>query len=285
MASITRKQTPKGVRHVARWRTPDGRSREQWFERKVDADRHLATSRQRKHLAPLSTPPPAGSSSARMRMRGRRGSRIVAAPRRASGRSSIRMWFRRSVTGRWPRSDRAKCRRGYQDSSSHRPRSGLCTASSPTSCDLRSAVDDRLIAHSPCGRQIRLPRAHGGEVVPMDPREVRAIVDADPPHYRSLLVLIAGTGLRPREALGLTSNRVTGCAARSASTASSSRCRARGRCSGRAKRRRAFEPFRCPTACLSSSAGTSSDSRLSTSESSQGCCSATRRATRSGATP
>ena len=42
----------------------------------------------------------------------------------------------------------------------------------------------------------------------MEPREVRAIVDAAPAHYRALLVLIAGTGTRPGEALGLTSDRV-----------------------------------------------------------------------------
>jgi integrase len=70
-----------------------------------------------------------------------------------------------------------------------------------------SAVDDGLIARTPC-KGVRLPRKDGGEVVPMDPAEVRAMVDATPPRYRALLVLLAGTGLRPGEALGLTTDRV-----------------------------------------------------------------------------
>src|SRR5688572_28755302 len=39
---------PKGskvrpARYVAKWRTPDGKSREKWFERKVDAEQHLTS--------------------------------------------------------------------------------------------------------------------------------------------------------------------------------------------------------------------------------------------------
>ena len=39
MASVKRVST--GWR--ARWRTPDGQSREKWFGRKIDAERHLTT--------------------------------------------------------------------------------------------------------------------------------------------------------------------------------------------------------------------------------------------------
>ncbi len=72
----------------------------------------------------------------------------------------------------------------------------------------RAAVEDRMIAHSPCTRRVRLPRPDGGEVVPMSPEQVRAMVDAVGDRYQALIVLLTGTGMRPGEALGLTADRV-----------------------------------------------------------------------------
>ena len=39
--------------------------------------------------------------------------------------------------------------------------------------------------------------AHGGEVVPMTPEQVGAMVDATPDRYRALVILLAGAGLPP----------------------------------------------------------------------------------------
>lgn len=72
----------------------------------------------------------------------------------------------------------------------------------------RAAVEDQLIAHSPCTRRVRLPRPDGAEVVPMSPDQVRAMVDTVGDRYRALIVLLAGSALRPGEALGLTADRV-----------------------------------------------------------------------------
>jgi len=72
----------------------------------------------------------------------------------------------------------------------------------------RAAVEDRVIAHSPCTRRIRLPRAEGAEVVPMAAKQVRAMAETVNERYRALVVLLAGSGLRPGEALGLTVDRV-----------------------------------------------------------------------------
>jgi integrase len=72
----------------------------------------------------------------------------------------------------------------------------------------RAAVEDRVIARSPCTRSIRLPRTEGDEVLPMPPEQVAAMVGAVGDRYRALVVLLAGTGLRPGEALGLTVDRV-----------------------------------------------------------------------------
>jgi integrase len=66
-----------------------------------------------------------------------------------------------------------------------------------------------MIASSQCdGRKIRLLRPHGGDVVPMTPEQVRAVADSMPAHYATLVVLLAGTGLRPAEGLGLCRSRV-----------------------------------------------------------------------------
>lgn len=62
----------------------------------------------------------------------------------------------------------------------------------------RAAVDDRIIASSPCSRRINLPRQDGHEVVPMSPAQVRSMIDAVGDRYRALIVLLAGSGRRPR---------------------------------------------------------------------------------------
>jgi integrase len=72
----------------------------------------------------------------------------------------------------------------------------------------RAAVEDRLLPHSPCTRSIKLPRPDGHRVVPMSPDQVAAMIDTVGDRYRALLVVLAGTGLRAGEALGLTDDRV-----------------------------------------------------------------------------
>jgi integrase len=65
------------------------------------------------------------------------------------------------------------------------------------------AVDDRIVASSPC-RRIVLPSTDDeGEVHPPTAAQVSAIVAAAPARYRSLVVLLAGSGMRIGEALGL----------------------------------------------------------------------------------
>ena len=65
-----------------------------------------------------------------------------------------------------------------------------------------SAVEDRLVATTPC-RRITLPRASEVEVVPPTLEQVVAIADAVPGAQRALVVFLAGSGLRIGEALGL----------------------------------------------------------------------------------
>lgn len=67
---------------------------------------------------------------------------------------------------------------------------------------LATAVDDRIIAHSPCTR-IVLPSVPDLEVEAPTAEQVHALVAAIDPRFRGLVVLLAGSGLRIGEALGL----------------------------------------------------------------------------------
>lgn len=65
-----------------------------------------------------------------------------------------------------------------------------------------AAVDDRVIAHSPAAK-VRPPKGATPAITVPTVDEVTAMRDALPEHYRALVVLLAGSGLRIGEALGL----------------------------------------------------------------------------------
>lgn len=71
----------------------------------------------------------------------------------------------------------------------------------------RAAVEDKLIAESPC-RRIALPELPDATLVPLTVDQVRAVADAAPPDLRALVILAAATGLRSGELLGLTVDRI-----------------------------------------------------------------------------
>ncbi len=64
-----------------------------------------------------------------------------------------------------------------------------------------AAVDDRVIPTSPC-RRVVLPKSTHGEVTPLRVEQVYALAEGMG-NYRALVVLMAGSGLRIGEALGL----------------------------------------------------------------------------------
>lgn len=72
-----------------------------------------------------------------------------------------------------------------------------------------SAVEDRLIAVTPC-RRITMPRAEAEAVTPLTVEEVAQIADDVPGPLRAMVWLGAGSGLRPGELRALTADRVAG---------------------------------------------------------------------------
>lgn len=71
----------------------------------------------------------------------------------------------------------------------------------------RSAKADRLIVESPA-EALRLPKTESRLITPLSLEQVDAIADAIDPKYRALVHLMAGSGLRPGEAFGLSLDRV-----------------------------------------------------------------------------
>ncbi|WP_341999370.1 site-specific integrase [Microbacterium sp. LWH7-1.2] len=71
----------------------------------------------------------------------------------------------------------------------------------------RAAVHDKKIAESPC-TGVRLPKVGKTRVVPLTHAQVEILRDQVPAELSALIVLVAGTGLRQGEALGLTRDRV-----------------------------------------------------------------------------
>lgn len=64
-----------------------------------------------------------------------------------------------------------------------------------------AAVDDRVVASTPC-RRIVLPRFEDAEIVPPSVEQVVALAGSVDPRYRGAVVLLAGSGLRIGELLG-----------------------------------------------------------------------------------
>jgi integrase len=78
------------------------------------------------------------------------------------------------------------------------------TIFSNVSTIMAAAVDDEIIAKSPCSAaSVRKPRPEQRHVIPWEARQVKAVRDALPERYRIVAVLAAGLGVRQGEVFGL----------------------------------------------------------------------------------
>lgn len=72
---------------------------------------------------------------------------------------------------------------------------------------LTDAIDDGLLARSPCHR-IELPAAALRVIEPLTPAQILTLASLIDPRYRAMVLLAAGCGLRWSEAAGLTRDRI-----------------------------------------------------------------------------
>ena len=190
----------------ARWRTPDGASRSRNFTRKADAEKHLTGIEHRKLSGEY-----VDSATGRVTFGEYARSWVAAQPHRPSTAASLESMMKVHMIPAFGDRSFGKIRpsdvQAFITGLPLAPTT-VRTVYAKLSAIFAAAVLDRVIASSPCTRAIKLPRLHGGEITPMDPSEVRTVIDAVDERYAALFLLMAGTGLRPGEALGVTVDRV-----------------------------------------------------------------------------
>jgi integrase len=206
MASIVTIVAKADRRYRVRYRTPEGATRSKTFARKLDAENFRAS---------LTVAVADGSfvdpREGRVTFGEYAAGWLAAQPHRSTTAESVETILRVHILPTFG----ARRIGSVRTSEVQAWVAGLELAPSTTTvvygklaAIFRAAVEDRVIARSPCTRRVRLPRHHGAEVVPMTPVQVRAMVEAVPARWRAFVVLLAGAGLRPGEALGLTVDRV-----------------------------------------------------------------------------
>ena len=204
MASLTRR--PNG-QWRARYRDPAGREHAKHFSRKIDAQRWLDEA-----TASLVTgqyvAPDAGRVTVAEYAEAWRAGQV----HRPSTRAHVETMLRRHVYPTFGDRPVASVRPSEVQAwvtglAGHLSPATVAVAHGLLSSVFRAAVRDRRVAANPC-EGTKLPRTHRAPVDPLPTEAVLALADAVPPYWRALVVLLAGTGLRQGEALGLTRDRV-----------------------------------------------------------------------------
>lgn len=96
----------------------------------------------------------------------------------------------RAATGRLLGWVTVQCRGELEGT--HAEKAAAIIPLSEVAAELRAALDDRLIAFSPCIRNIKLPPPSGTEKTVMSVDEVRVMAGAVNPRYRALITMMAG---------------------------------------------------------------------------------------------
>lgn len=204
MASVTKVETSKGTRYRARYRDPEGRSREQWFDKERDARQFLVTV-EHKVLTGGYVDPNAGrvlftdfaatwvaaqvwepttQEAMEVRLRKHLDPHFGAMELRQIKPSTVQAWMRSQQARSAPRH--------------------CAVLLANLSAILGAAVEDELIHRNPCSSSaVRAPRVDNARIVPWTPQQIAAVADAMPQPYRAIVALGAGCGLRQGECFGL----------------------------------------------------------------------------------
>jgi integrase len=195
-------------RYRARYLGPNGRERSKTFQRKIDAERFLATT-QTDLLRGSYVDPNAGRVTFTEYAERWRIGQVQHSPGTAE---LVEGHLRRHVLPTFgSRQLRSVLRSDVQawvaDRSTVLAPSTLKLVYSYVATIFRAAAEDRLIPESPC-RRIQLPRVERTRVAPLPTAAVNALIQSVQPRWQAALLLAAGTGMRQGEVLGLTLDRV-----------------------------------------------------------------------------
>jgi len=197
----------------ARWRSPDGKEESQCFPKKGQAEDHLTfienSKRTGAYIDKAAEKVPFKSYAENWR-----GRQVHRPSTAAQVETNLRLHVYPRIGARPVGSIRASDLQSLVKVLATPDEKGKCLA--PTTIEViynwvaaifKAAVADRVIHSSPCIK-IRLPEVHRKPVKPLSIEMVERIVEAVPDHYKALVLLGAGTGVRISEALGITLDRV-----------------------------------------------------------------------------
>jgi integrase len=204
-----KKKADRDSKWEARWRTPDGKSREKIFDKRVDADQHL-TSIENSKLTGAYVDPRAGKITFKTFAEKWRALQVHNDATMVSLEQHLRLHVYPVIGDRPIGAIRPSEIQGLvRKMESSLAASTLAVAYGRVVAVFRAALRDRVIASSPCV-DIRLPRSSGTSAVHevLEPAQVLSLAEAVPARYRGLILTGAGLGLRPGELFGLAADRV-----------------------------------------------------------------------------
>lgn len=206
-------KAPKGASYRARFRTPEGRSRTKSFARRVDAERFLATTEHTKGAGEF-VDPMAG------RVRFSAYAEAWLERKRQSCKATTVQGFtahiRKHLAPRFGDVELKAITREQVKAFAGSLQPGVAPTTARAivftlAAILREAVDDGRLIRNPAER-IKVGAKTERRVDPMHVArvsgQVAAIADAMPARWRAAVLLMASTGLRLGECLGLTVDRV-----------------------------------------------------------------------------
>ena len=201
MASIQKRPNNKWR---ARYRDLDGREHSRHFDRKIDAQRWLdevtASLVTGQYVDPRSTKVPFKQYAERW---------CSAQPHRPSTAKAVAQHLRCYVYPSWEKRALGAIKPGDVQrwiasltKTYELAPSTARTVFNTVNAVLGAAVRDRMIPHNPC-EGAKLPPVPRKQIVPLTVEQVLVLSKAVPPRYRALVLLAAGSGLRPGELFGL----------------------------------------------------------------------------------
>lgn len=195
-------------RYRARYRDPDGRERAQHFDTKKAAERWLAQQIVKVGDGTWIDPQ---ASKRTFGEYARRWAHLQVHHRPSTAEATMSR-LERHLLPHFDRRPMASIQRSdiqawVKDRAQHLAPSTLEVVYGLMATIMRSAVEDRVLSHTPC-RSIRLPAKGGSRVRVPSEDELGQLLDAAPAHARALIVMMAGSGMRLGEATGVTVDRV-----------------------------------------------------------------------------
>jgi integrase len=209
MASIEKVTNQDGsVSYRSRWRDPGGAPKAKRFTRQKDAQRFLDGIEESKHQGVYSDPKAGRVTVQEFGEQWRRG--LVHHRERSAANLErvLRLHVYPSFGQRAIGSVRRTEIQSWVATLAGTMKPGTVgKVYAALSALFRAAVTDEVIGRSPC-LNIKRPPVERKPVEPLSLEQVNRLTDTVPDRYRALIALLAGTGLRPSEALGLTKDRV-----------------------------------------------------------------------------